>query len=132
MRRDLDVIRDLLLRAEASEHPWYPIGQYERVSHCEEDGFSLDTKLTPLELYQIDKLKDAGFILSRSDDHDFVYFEITWIGHDYLDAIRDSGVWEETKSKVRDAGGSFTLELVKKIAIALAKKKLEQHTGLEI
>lgn len=45
---------------------------------------------------------------------------LTWAGHDYVDAIRDEGVWKKTKSATKAAGG-YTFEIVKQVAIAVLK-----------
>jgi hypothetical protein len=59
-------------------------------------------------------------------------FELTWLGHDYLDAVRDEGIWHKTKKAVSETGGSATLEIVKALALGFVKKKIAQHTGIEI
>jgi hypothetical protein len=58
--------------------------------------------------------------------------ELTGAGHDYLDAIRDDGIWQQTKEAVAETGGSATLEILKSLAIGLLKKKIAQHTGIEL
>jgi hypothetical protein len=54
---------------------------------------------------------------------------LTWEGHYFLDAIRDPGIWGETK-KSTEAIGSFTMDLVKEVAKAFIKKQLADYTGL--
>ncbi len=59
-------------------------------------------------------------------------FTVTWAGHDYLDAVRDQGVWDKTKSAVAETGGNASLEIVKALALGFLKKKISQHTGIEL
>lgn len=50
---------------------------------------------------------------------------------DFLDTIRDPSIWRETKAGAKKAGG-FSLDLLKALAKGLVKKKIEQHTGVEL
>lgn len=56
---------------------------------------------------------------------------LTWEGCDFLDSIRDEQVWRKTKEGVKQAGG-FTFELLKSLAKGLLKRKIEDHTGIEL
>ncbi|MER2507251.1 DUF2513 domain-containing protein [Amaricoccus sp.] len=132
MKRDLEAIRRILLSAENSEYRLFEIGHWSRCNEWNDEDFSLDSKFSDHELYQIDKLFEAGYVKKDSDEHGFSYFEITWIGHDYLDAIRNGTVWEQTTRALAENGGSMTLEVVKALALGFAKKQLEKHTGLEL
>ena len=53
-------------------------------------------------------------------------------GHDFIEAIRDKGIWEKTKKAVTETGGNATLEMVKIIASGFLKEKLSKHTGIEL
>jgi Hypothetical protein (DUF2513) len=52
-------------------------------------------------------------------------------GHDFVDSVRDDSIWREAKDGAKKAGG-FSLELLGALAKGLLKKKIEQHTGVEI
>ena len=52
--------------------------------------------------------------------------KLTWSGHDWLDAVRGDGAWKHTMSKMSDAGGSLTFEMVKTVAVAYVRA----HIGL--
>ena len=56
---------------------------------------------------------------------------LTWAGHDYLDSIRDDQIWAVAKDGVKQAGG-LTFDLLKSLAKGLVKKKIEQHTGVNL
>lgn len=59
-------------------------------------------------------------------------FRLTSQGHDYLDAIRDQGIWAKTKDVVAKTGGSATLEIVKALATGLLKKQISERTGIDL
>lgn len=49
--------------------------------------------------------------------------DITWIGHDYLNSIRDFKVWEEVKNRTKGMSG-VALEIIKSLATDVAKNML--------
>ncbi|MET4101175.1 hypothetical protein ABIE58_000591 [Roseovarius sp. MBR-78] len=122
-KRDLDRMREILLHVESGENP---SGWFE----ARGDRFFVDA-----DEYQIALLEQAGFLetdfgtLGSAIPDDV---RITFPGHDYLDAIRSESIWQETKDAVADTGGNATLEILKALAVGLLKKKIAQHTGIEI
>ena len=56
---------------------------------------------------------------------------LTWKGHDFLDQIRDPAIWSATKEGVKKAGG-FSVDILKALAKGLIKKKIEEHTGVQL
>ncbi|WP_417279242.1 DUF2513 domain-containing protein [Celeribacter sp.] len=85
--------------------------------------------------YQIQLLQQAGFIqvgpISMGSGMPS-WGSVTFEGHDYLDAIRDEGIWSKTKNAVAETGGSASIEIVKALAVGFLKKKISQHTGMEL
>ena len=78
--------------------------------------------------YHLQLLCDAGLMAQVGQ----AGFRMTNQGHDYLDAIRDDGIWRKTKNIVAETGGNATLEIVKSLAVGFLKKKIEQHTDIKI
>jgi hypothetical protein len=72
---------------------------------------------------------DAGLIEGRiSEDitsdapqHSYIH-NLTWGGHDFLDAAHNDTVWRTAKEKVLKPGVSWTFELLREILKALAKR----------
>jgi hypothetical protein len=56
---------------------------------------------------------------------------LTWAGHDFLDSVRDDGVWRKTKSGAEAAGG-FTIDLLAGLAKAILKAKIKELSGLDL
>ena len=46
---------------------------------------------------------------------------LTWQGHEFLDAIRNDTIWNKTKNVVAERGGAIPFELIKELAIKLAR-----------
>ena len=56
---------------------------------------------------------------------------LTWDGCDYLDAIRDDGVWAKTKKLVREAVGSTTMAVIKDAACMVATQAIRARLGIQ-
>src|ERR1700733_646091 len=82
-----------------------------------------------LVLYHVDLLHRAGLLTGAPLSlHGFKIWEnldLTWEGHEFVDAVRDSEVWKETKKGIEGVG-SFTFDLAKDLAKGFIKKKIEQ------
>lgn len=117
MKRDNDYIRDMLFEAEADE------------SHLFLAVLTMgaDQKATKKH-YHAELLCDAGLLVSSNKG----VYRMTSQGHDYLDAIRDEGIWKQTKDAVAEAGGSVALEITKAVAIGFVKTKLSKHIGFDL
>lgn len=117
MKRDLDLIRDILLHVEAidPEEPYI----------MEWEGFE---GYTDLEVHEHVKLLiDSGYVeggYSKSSARHISHVEanrLTMEGHDFLDDMRNDTVWKKTKTKIRETTGSASLAVVKQVAQTLAQ-----------
>jgi hypothetical protein len=130
MKRDMDLVRELLLRIEAINlRTGKPVPQM----------VPLENLIGPNEhrdsiAYHVRLLIDAGFVKGPTA---FLASEIpavtgmTWSGHDFLDSIRDPEIWRRTKEAAKEAGGS-TVEILRDIAVGLIKTQIKKHTGVEL
>jgi hypothetical protein len=129
MKRDMDLVRDLLLRLESVSLPNNTPATLTVTSR--------DVTLPgddPLAVtYHLRLLVDAGFVeatnLSRLDF--FGVKGLTWRGHDFLDSVRDLKIWHEAKEGATKAGG-FTVDLLFDLAKGLLKTQIEKHTGVKL
>ena len=136
MKRDFALIRDILLECEKSDERWFSIG----IMEAGDWEPSLKTDFDKHHLLQIDLMVDAGLIRKENLAHPGlsgpevaeVMYEISFAGYDYLDAIRDDGIWNKTKQVVAETGGSATLDIVKSLAVGFLKTKIEKHTGIAL
>ena len=117
MKRDNERIRDLILRFEEDEK-WLHISMLHLSPSEDEEA----------DYYHIQLLKDAGIVTDVGKGT----VRLTNAGHDFAEALRDEGIWNRTKSAVAETGGNATLEIVKAIALGFLKKKISQHTDIEL
>ncbi|MDP2064005.1 MAG: DUF2513 domain-containing protein [Phaeovulum sp.] len=122
MKRDDDLIRKLLFEFESSDEWQFPISK-----------ISGEPPERNSRQYHIHLLCDLGYLVCFTGGiAEAGVFRMTSQGHDFLDAVRDDGIWSRTKDAVRDTGGSATVEIVKALAMGFLKKKISQHTGIEL
>jgi hypothetical protein len=115
MKRDMDLIRDILLEIEAND-----------------DVPSLDEK-DDRYLQHLLLLQEAGLIAGVAVcvcDRGELYPQkinrprLTWQGHEFLDAARNDTIWQRTMARLRDAGVSGTFDVVKALLIQAATAQL--------
>ncbi|MCI4569499.1 DUF2513 domain-containing protein [Lysobacter sp. CFH 32150] len=117
MKRDLELVRELLLHLESRPNDAPAIPQMD--GHAE------------LEInYHLILLFEAGLIraepqLSQTGRVIRVLpFSLTWQGHEFLDTARDKTAWNTAKKQVTSKTGTVSFELLKALLIAYAKGQL--------
>lgn len=119
MKRDLDLIREILLTIEN-----------DTSNRLSLHSFTYDPKQFPIISFHLELLLDAGFIVATplkalgQRYTDFYIRRLTNSGCDYLDSVRDNNIWNKTKDKLLSVGGSATLDIVKTVAIGITKTAL--------
>lgn len=121
MRRDMDIVRDLLKLSAATSAP--------RV-----DAYSLASPSRSRELiaYHVRIMTQAGLVDShvKPDDQPapascFIK-SLTWEGNDFLDSVESDTVWSKVKAKLAENVGSASFDVIK----AVAKSVLLTQLGL--
>lgn len=127
MRRDMDLIRAILLKLEK-------LHQGIGTIHFDFDDESLQfEEYDPIVVVGHIKLMAEGGLIDAkvTVQRETMFNGITWAGRDFLDSVRDDQIWRRTKEGLNQAGG-FTLDLAKALAKGLVKKQLERLTGVSV
>jgi hypothetical protein len=127
MKRDMDLVRDLLLAIE--NHPTLADGSNALAVDTPEELGLPDRSLEEI-YYHLDMMIKKGLVDGELNQMEIIS-GLTWDGHDFLDSIRDPVIWQATKDGAKKAGG-FSLELLGALAKGLIKKKIEEHTGVQL
>ena len=117
MKRDYDYLRALMFEIEEDEGEVYLFALTLDASREEQK-----------KQHHLDLLCDEGY-LEQVNKH---VYRLTSMGHDFIESVRDGGIWEKAKAAVTETGGNATIELVKKVAHGLLVKKLQEHTGIDL
>lgn len=125
MKRDMDLIRDLLLKVENASEPQSSGSLSDGQSEADKDIATKHIRL----------LQDAGYINCISTNPisgrwRCQNIELTWEGHEFLDTLRDKDRWEKTKGVAAKAGGVGIKAMVE-IGKSIAKGEL-QRLGIPI
>ncbi|MAW98387.1 MAG: hypothetical protein CMN72_01805 [Sphingomonas sp.] len=132
-KRDMNVIRDLLLEIEGGRNVFHLLDQ----EMADALGLPLaDASLSAEDVakleYHLTLLSEAKFIsLTRRSGGYWVIEGITWEGHDFLDSVRDPRIWKLTKAGAEQAGG-FSVEMLKALAKGILKTQVEKHSGIAV
>lgn len=110
MKRDMDLVRRMLLAAEEAPAP------------VADSVFADAEHPRALVAHNIDIMRQAGLVQATvSSDlsgNSFASIEsVTWAGHEFADAVRSDAIWTRTKEKVASTVGSATLDIVKQVAV---------------
>jgi hypothetical protein len=107
MKRDMDLIREILIEVEKLGPEGGEVG--------------VEGRSTEEIAYHTEIMKEAGLLKEATDDW---VDRMTWQGHEFLDAARSLGTWKKTMLRVGGAVGSATLETIMTVLADEAKRKL--------
>lgn len=120
MKRDMDLIRRILLYVEEN-------GTYDGI-HSPQitvDGYSSEQIGYHVHLMTVGGLLDITDDTTTLGDPTYYYLigGMTWDGHDFLDSIRDDGVWNHTREAIKSMA-SVPFDVIKGVAVAYMSSKL--------
>jgi Hypothetical protein (DUF2513) len=119
MRRDFDLIRQILLAVEQAE-PFTDIrdlgpfeAEFETVAYHAQ--LLVEARLLKALISEASNSRyPIGVMVER----------LTWAGHDYLDTVRSETIWSKVKATLAERIGTAAFEVVKAVAIAIAKSQV--------
>lgn len=117
MKRDMDLIRKLLLAVEANEHAAAP-------QKIEIDGYTAEAIG-----YHAFLLGEAGLADVVSSTHhqrespEARILHLTWAGHDFLDTARENQAWEQARDMIEKTGGA-SIQMWEQLLADIKKRQL--------
>ena len=115
MKRDMDLIRLLLLRAEGEE-PAPDLSAYPHEQQVYHSALLIEAGLVRGEI-----ITDGN-----GQPNATVTLRLTWKGHEFLDAARNDTVWKKAAETTKKAGVHVTMAVLEE----LLKKLLKEPLGL--
>jgi hypothetical protein len=118
MKRDFDLIRKIMTDIESMK----PFEQQQSFTY---DGFDSATINQHIAL-----LIEAGLVDGKAHETNqrrhVIVEDLTWAGHDFLDAMRDDNIWNKAKEHILKPGASFTFGIL----LDYLKMKIQEKTGI--
>ncbi|KZS45719.1 hypothetical protein AWU65_07230 [Paenibacillus glucanolyticus] len=137
MKRNMDIVRDLLLLTESlgpeGEHPQKVPYKSSWIDGVDDIEF----------YYHVRILEEAGFIstyhLNREFDFDtntagpekYYPVTLTWQGHEFLDSIRDNNSWEKVKNSLGKNLSTVPVAVLATVTTEMAKEWALKKLGLK-
>jgi hypothetical protein len=118
LKRDLDLVRGLLLHLEGGAENASPSGFADFV----ERGYEIQQIH-----YHVRLLHDAGLIEADEIVPGQWWPErMTWSGYEFLDAARNEELWRETKETVEKKAGSAPFQVFHELLLRGLRARLER------
>lgn len=128
MKRDMEYIRELLLKIEGAEGPIENSLDLLGPTPSDEDTSKLNYHLEML-------IDETGFVTgieAHSMEHmQWMELKLTWRGHEFIEQVRDPEVWARTKEGAKKAG-NFGIEFLIEIAKAYGKHVAKERLGIDL
>lgn len=118
MKRDMNLVREILVWAENQEHGY--VRNNPKIEGYSEEEIG----------YHVYIMNEAGLVKA----HDFTsmndkspraeLLQITWSGYEFLGAAKDDTIWSKAKNTIFKTTTSITLDLLMEWLKAEAREKL--------
>jgi DNA-binding transcriptional ArsR family regulator len=117
MKRDMELVRQILLELEKKTAPKSTMPEPEFPGY------------TPEQIsYHVEIMYQAGLITAHDEGTINIYqwypVNLTWQGHEFLDAARNETFWKKATGKLSEVTGGLSLELLKDVLLSQARQQL--------
>jgi len=113
MKRDWEVIRDILVKIENEDDICASLSEYDEEKYQYHIKLLIESELIQGSI----KKMVSGEVSCKVD-------RLTWKGHDFLDDIRSNSIWSKTKNILKEKGLGMSFEIIKKTAIKFAEEMI--------
>lgn len=124
MKLNNECIRELLLYVEENVYisDDLDIADIDRLNYTKDEL-----------LYTAIKLKEAGYLnatieLDVENYTEVIIHSLTWLGHKFLDNIRDDGVWKKTMGIISKFS-SVSIGIIENVAAQVITNLINQQLG---
>jgi hypothetical protein len=115
MKRDMELIRKMLLAIEDHSDAWAP------------DPLEIDGHTDDEIGYHANLLGDAGLVVGYPEElmgrsgPMYTIRRLTWEGHEFIDVAREDTRWKKAMGVVTEKAGSITFEVLKALLVSYMK-----------
>lgn len=117
MKRDMDLIREILMAIEEDPHGFAP-------KNIEIDGYTEEQiKYHAVLLGEAGLVNVVDVTNFGSKSPEAVIIRLTWAGHEFLESARENQIWNQAKNLINKIGGA-SIHIWMMLLTELVKKKL--------
>lgn len=119
MKRDMDLIRKIMLRIEEEYTS-------TAIFNLKVDGYTMEQIAVHCKMmYETGLISDYKAQYAGNSLYSFGVSNLTWEGYEYLDKIRDDSIWKKVKDVAKDKGLPLAIDTVKQIASVIISSMTE-------
>jgi hypothetical protein len=126
MKRDMELIRELLLAIEAKDsNTFFAASELELKTEREKQEVYYN-----LQLMTDANLLEANMAKSMQGIEDVVIKRMTWEGHEFLDNARNESIWKAAKETITQKGSSIEnvgFGVLTQLLVSVAKQYFDLH-----
>ena len=118
LKRDMDLVRKLLFLIEEQNDTFSELKLPQDIDKT-------------IAIYHLNLMEQAGLTENNikyvSDGPYWVYSQLTWEGHDFLDSIKNDTIWDKTKESIKSKGleiGQVSFNVLKDYVVIRLREKL--------
>ena len=120
MKRDMDLVRNILLAVESAEEPLTntTLSLALKKLYMDDSQFpSGRTIVGHIEIMEEAELVSVKLVRHMGGSSAFLGLRMTWHGQDFLDNARNPSIWEKARPKME----SLSFDLIKQLLSLLVK-----------
>ena len=118
MKRDMDLIRAILLKVESEPHGFAPQTEIEIPNYTQEE---INYHVFLLGQADLAKVVEQTTFGAKSPVAKII--NLTWQGHEFLDSARENQIWNQAKDTIGKIGGA-SIQIWVMVLTEYIKKKL--------
>lgn len=117
MKRDMDLIRAMLLAIESDPHPYAPKIEIEGYTQEQIDYHAILLGEAGLAKVHEIRLEESHTPVATTVER------LTWAGHEFLDSAREKQTWNQAKDLINKVSGA-SLQVWMMVLTKIIEKKL--------
>ena len=120
MKRDMDLIRAILLKTETDTHGFAPQTQMEIPNYTQEE---INYHIFLLGQAGLATVIDLTDFSDQTKSPEARIINLTWQGYEFLDLARENHTWNTAKDTINKIGGA-SLQVLIAVLTGIINKKL--------
>ena len=127
MKRDMDLVREMLLLLSNADHPL----SFDEMLPKGSTLWSREVAAYHMQMLVEEAHLVRAIDASHMGGRDWINAQLTWQGQDFLESVRDETVWAKTREGAKKLGG-VTFDMFIGLAKEYAKAEVKKRLGFDL